>query len=149
MIRGMGAIPTPVEFSELTTALMTGLVVGQENPLSNIYASQIYEVQSHIAMTNHMLSCLAVFIHEELWQRISNEDQQIILNTIKELSAESVKWIEDSDEQLKNILMSKGLVFIDSTNGLDIINIRHSVQARIYADFPEWKNYMHQIQKIK
>ncbi len=106
MIRGMGAIPTPVEFSELTTALMTGLVVGQENPLSNIYASQIYEVQSHIAMTNHMLSCLAVFIHEELWQRISNEDQQIILNTIKELSAESVKWIEDSDEQLKNILMS-------------------------------------------
>ena len=93
MMKGMGAIPTPVEFSELTTALMTGLVAGQENPLSNIYASQIYEVQSHIAMTNHMLSCLCVFIHEKLWQSISKEDQQIMSNTIKELSAEAVKWI--------------------------------------------------------
>ncbi len=149
MIRGMGAIPTPVEFSELTTALMTGLVVGQENPLSNIYASQIYEVQSHIAMTNHMHSCLAVFIHEGLWQRISKEDQQLILNTIAELSSEAVKWIKDSDEQIKKILESEGLVFIDSANGLDIDNIRHSVQAQIYADFPEWKSYMKQIQEIQ
>ncbi len=149
MIRGMGAIPTPVEFSELTTALMTGLVVGQENPLSNIYASQIYEVQSHIAMTNHMHSCLAVFIHEGLWQRISKVDQQLISNTITELSLEAVKWIKESDEQLIKILESEGLVFIDSANGLDIENIRHSVQTQIYADFPEWESYMEQIQEIQ
>jgi len=149
MIRGMGAISTPVEFSELSTALMTGLVVGQENPLSNIYASQIYEVQSHIAMTNHMYSCLCVFIHEELWQRISNKDQQIILDTIKELSAQAVKWIEDSDEQVKKILESKGLVFVDSTNGLDIDNIKHSVQAQIYSDFPEWQTHIDEIQNME
>ena len=149
MIKGMGAIPTPVEFSELTTALMTGLVAGQENPLSNIYASQIYEVQSHIAMTNHMLSCLCVFIHEKLWQSISKEDQQIMSNTIKELSAEAVKWIEDSDEELIKILESEGLVFIDTSNGLDIEKIRNSVQAQIFADFPEWQSYINQIQEIK
>src|ERR671917_1258610 len=34
MIRGFGAIPTPVEVAELPTALMTGMVVGQENPLT-------------------------------------------------------------------------------------------------------------------
>ncbi len=149
MIKGMGAIPTPVEFSELTTALMTGLVVGQENPLSNIYASQIYEVQSHIAMTNHMLSCLSLFIHEKLWQEISKNDQLIILDAVKELSAETVKWIKDSDEELKKILESKGLVFIDSTNGLDIDNIKRSVKTQIYTDFPEWKTYINEIQNIK
>ena len=149
MIRGMGAIPTPVEFSELSTALMTGLVVGQENPLSNIYASQIYEVQSHIALTNHMYSCLCVFIHEKLWQRISNEDQQVILDAIKEISALALKWIEDSDEELKKILESEGMVFIDSTNGLDIDNFRQSVQTQIEADFPEWNAYIEEIQKIK
>ena len=104
MIKGMGAIPTPVEFSELSTALMTGLVQGQENPLSNIYASQIYEVQSHIAMTNHMLSCLCVFVHEELWQKISKQDRQIILTIIQELSSEAVNWIEDADKELVKIL---------------------------------------------
>ena len=149
MIRGMGAIPTPVEFSELSTALMTGLVVGQENPLSNIYASQIFEVQSHIALTNHMYSCLCVFIHEKLWQRISKEDQQVILDAINELSAEAVKWIENSDEQLIKILESEGMVFIDSTNGLDIDNFRQSVQTQINADFPEWNDYIKEIKKIK
>ena len=33
MLTGMGAVATPVEVSELATALATGLVVGQENPL--------------------------------------------------------------------------------------------------------------------
>ncbi|HTG97845.1 MAG TPA: TRAP transporter substrate-binding protein, partial [Burkholderiales bacterium] len=37
MLTGMGAVATPVEVSELATALATGLVVGQENPLPNIY----------------------------------------------------------------------------------------------------------------
>ena len=149
MIKGMGAIPTPVEFSELSTALMTGLVVGQENPLSNIYASQIHEVQSHIAFTNHMYSCLCVFIHEKLWQRISNEDQQIIFDAIRELSAAAVKWIEDSDEELKKILESEGMVLTDSTNGLDIDNFKQSVHAQINVDFPEWNAYIEEIQKIK
>ena len=48
MIQGMGAIPTPVEIAELHTALMTGVVAGQENPLQNIYAQKFYEVQTHI-----------------------------------------------------------------------------------------------------
>jgi TRAP-type C4-dicarboxylate transport system substrate-binding protein len=149
MIRGMGAIPTPMEFSELSTALMTGLVVGQENPLSNIYASQIYEVQSHITLTNHMYTCLCVFIHEKLWQKISLEDQQIILDAIIELSSAAVKWIEDSDQELREVLESEGIVFIDPTNGLDIENFRLSVQAQINADFPEWNGYIREIQKIK
>ena len=33
MLTGMGAVATPVEVSELATALATGLVIGQENPL--------------------------------------------------------------------------------------------------------------------
>jgi len=149
MIKGMGAIPTPVEFSELTTALMTGLVVGQENPLSNIYASKIYEVQSHICMTNHMHSCLCVFIHDKLWQKITMKDRQIILEAISEVTLMAVQWIRESDEQIKKELASKGLVFIDENNGLDIKNIKSSVLKQINNDFPEWTNYINEIQKIQ
>ncbi|MBL8670786.1 MAG: TRAP transporter substrate-binding protein, partial [Alphaproteobacteria bacterium] len=58
MISGMGAIPTPVEIAEIIPALQTGLVVGQENPLNNIIARKMYEVQSHVMMTSHMESVL-------------------------------------------------------------------------------------------
>ncbi|MEO8133081.1 MAG: TRAP transporter substrate-binding protein, partial [Betaproteobacteria bacterium] len=58
MLTGMGAVATPVEVSELATALATGLVVGQENPLPNIYNLKLYEVQKYVMMTNHMQSVL-------------------------------------------------------------------------------------------
>jgi TRAP-type C4-dicarboxylate transport system substrate-binding protein len=44
MLTGMGAVATPVEVSELATALATGLVVGQENALHIIFNLKLYEV---------------------------------------------------------------------------------------------------------
>jgi TRAP-type C4-dicarboxylate transport system substrate-binding protein len=145
----MGAIPTPVEFSELTTALLTGMVVGQENPLSNIYTSRIYEVQSHIAMTNHMHSCLAVFIHEGLWQKIQAPDRETIRKAIAEASIMTARHIVKTDEQIVAELLKYGIVFTDEQNGLQIETIKHSVLDRIRKDFPEWVEYIEEIQKIQ
>src|SRR5437868_3666186 len=78
MITGMGAVATPVEVSELATALATGLVVGQENPLPNIYTLKLYEVQKYVMMTNHMQSVLSTFINERAWQSIPEADRTII-----------------------------------------------------------------------
>ena len=64
MLTGMGAVATPVEVSELATALATGLVIGQENPLANIYDLKLYEVQKYVMLTAHMQSVLSVFVNE-------------------------------------------------------------------------------------
>jgi tripartite ATP-independent transporter DctP family solute receptor len=149
MIRGMGAIPTPVEFSELTTALMTGMVEGQENPLSNIYASKIYEVQSHVTMTGHMHSCLCVFIHEKLWWKIEERDRETILKAVSDVSNRAVEWILESDREIRDELESLGMIFIDTTSGLDIHEIRSSVMERIHSDFPQWQHYIDELQKIQ
>src|SRR5918993_533138 len=79
MIRGFGAIPTPVEVAELPTALMTGMVIGQENPLTMINANKLYEVQSHVMLTGHMQNVLPVFVNERAWQSISEKDRNAIL----------------------------------------------------------------------
>jgi TRAP-type C4-dicarboxylate transport system substrate-binding protein len=52
MLTGMGAVATPVEVSELATALATGLVIGQENPLANIWTLKLFEVQKYVMMTS-------------------------------------------------------------------------------------------------
>lgn len=148
MIKGMGAIPTPVEFSELTTALLTGLVVGQENPLSNIYASKVFEVQSHVAMTNHMHSCLCVFVNEELWQKISEEDRETIQEGITKVSFMATGWIKQADEEIKKELEQKGITFIDTTNGLQLDSIKSSVIEQVKIDFPQWEGYMKGIKKV-
>jgi tripartite ATP-independent transporter DctP family solute receptor len=149
MIKGMGAIPTPVEFSELTTALLTGMVVGQENPLSNIYASRIYEVQSHIIMTHHMHSCLCVIINDKLWKIISEDDQEIMNSAIMEAGQLTKQWILDDDERIKGELVNVGLKFIDEANGLELNDMKQSVLTRIKSDFPQWESYINSIENVR
>ncbi|MFN3662578.1 hypothetical protein [Yoonia sp.] len=47
------AAPAPLAFSELPTALQSGVFDGQENPLTNIYASGIHEITPFLTLTGH------------------------------------------------------------------------------------------------
>lgn len=149
MLRGMGAIPTPVEITELTTGLMTGLVVGQENPLTNIYAQKFYEVQDFVMMTNHMHSVLCVFINEKVWNSIPKKDQTIINAVVLELADTSLEWAEEDERDIKEKLEAEGMTFIEEEDGLDINAFRESVGAQIKKDFPEWAEFIDRIQDIE
>ncbi len=54
LFKSLGAAPTPMNFSELYTALQTRVVDGQENPLANIEFGRFYEVQKYLTMSAHM-----------------------------------------------------------------------------------------------
>ncbi len=97
MLEGMGAIPTPVEISEIMPALMTGLVEGQENPLNNIIARKMYEANKYVMLTGHMESVLAVFVNEAAWEGIPDEDRAIMVEVMAEVGAESLEWYRDSE----------------------------------------------------
>lgn len=149
MLQGMGAIPTPVEIAELHTALMTGVVLGQENPLTNIYAQKFYEVQTHIMMTSHMHSVLATFINEKSWNGIPASDRALFEESLQELATASLAWTAEADKDIKQKLMDRGMKFIDESNGLKIGEFRTAVIAKLNQDFPNWKGYVEQIQAIK
>lgn len=149
MIKGMGATPTPVEVSELPTALMTGLVVGQENPLTMISANSLHEVQSHVAMTGHMQSVLAIFVNEKAWQGLSEENRATITEVLDAKAAQSLQWAQESEAELIAELEGKGMTFATVDNGLDLDGFRDSVLPQITEDFPEYADFIAQIAAIK
>ena len=120
MLTGMGAVATPVEVSELATALATGLVVGQENPLPNIYNLKLYEVQKYVMMTNHMQSVLSVFVNEKVWQRIPAADRKIIEDTMAEVGKKTLDWDRETAAKYRKDLEAKGMVFVEEKDGLDV-----------------------------
>ena len=149
MVTGFGAIPTPVEVSELPTALMTGMVVGQENPLTMINANALFEVQSHVMMTSHMQNVLPVFINEESWQSIGEEDQQAILEVLNTLADETLAQAQQAEEELVAELTEKGMTFITEADGLKIDAFREGVEAQVAKDFPAWTEHMERIRAIE
>jgi tripartite ATP-independent transporter DctP family solute receptor len=54
MFQAYGANPSPMKFSELFTALQTGVMDGQENPFTQIYSAKFQEVQKFLSLTGHV-----------------------------------------------------------------------------------------------
>jgi tripartite ATP-independent transporter DctP family solute receptor len=149
MLTGMGAVATPVEVSELATALATGLVVGQENPLPNIYNLKLYEVQKYVMLTGHMQSILSVFVNERAWQQIPAADRKVVEATMIEVGKKTVDWDRETAAKYRKDLEAKGMVFVEQKDGLDVEGFRKSVLAQVNKDFPEWAKYIEQIRAVK
>lgn len=78
----MGASPTPVAFAEVYLALQTNQVDGQENPLPTIDAMKFMEVQSHLALTGHLVQDQSIVISEITWSELSAEDRALVLDAL-------------------------------------------------------------------
>jgi tripartite ATP-independent transporter DctP family solute receptor len=149
MIRGFGAIPTPVEVAELPTALMTGMVIGQENPLTMINANKLYEVQTHVMLTGHMQNVLPVFVNERAWQAITEKDRNAILDALDAIAQDTLRQAEKAERDLVEELKKKGMTFVTEKEGLKIDEFRQRVSAEVAKDFPTWKAYMDRIAAVK
>ena len=149
MLTGMGAVATPVEVSELATALATGLVVGQENPLPNIYNLKLYEVQKYVMLTGHMQSILSVFINESVYQKLPAADRKIMEDTMIEVGRKTLDWDRETSAKYRQDLEAKGMVFVEQKDGLDVEGFRKAVLAQVNKDFPDWGKYIEQIRAVK
>lgn len=149
MIKGMGAIPTPVEISEIMPALMTGLVDGQENPLNNIIARKMWEANKYVMMTSHMESVLAVFVNEKAWEGIPDADRKIMQDCFAEMAQRSLKWAKDAESEEIATLKKNGVTIIDEKSGLDLKAFRESVGKQILKDYPNWAPYIARLKETQ
>ncbi len=83
----LGANPTPLAFSELYTALQTGAVDGQDNPLPTIESAKFYEVTEYIAITNHVVDSIAPCINGETWRSLTADQQTAVQDAMTEAIA--------------------------------------------------------------
>lgn len=67
--------PTPMAFPELFTALQQGTVDGQENPISVILTSNLWEVQDYLSLTGHVYSPAIMLASPTLWEGLSEEER--------------------------------------------------------------------------
>ncbi|GGB01197.1 ABC transporter substrate-binding protein [Brucella endophytica] len=73
-----GANAVPMPFSELFTALETGAVDGQENPVTTIVSSKFFEVQKHLTISNHVYSPWVMLVSKKWWDGLSPDEQKIL-----------------------------------------------------------------------
>lgn len=78
MVEGLGAEPTPIAWSELPTALSTGVVDGQENPVGTIYNNNLHELQQYLTLDGHIYAADFLLINDQFYNSLPEADQQVI-----------------------------------------------------------------------
>ena len=103
-VAALGAAPTPMAFAEVYTALQTGVVDGQENPIETIYAQKFYEVQKGLAMLDYIIKPAYVTISAPFWDSLSEEDQKVLVEANNASTAVINKMLpKQAEEYIKTM----------------------------------------------
>ncbi|WP_170384036.1 TRAP transporter substrate-binding protein [Ruegeria atlantica] len=114
--KAWGINPTPMAWSETFTGLQTKVVDGQDNPYLTINAMKFYEVQDHVTNLRYIFSIEPLIISEAVFQDLSAEEQQMILEAGQEATLASAQFLRDSEAAIKEELTAKGMEIIDPEN---------------------------------
>ncbi|NUZ07962.1 TRAP transporter substrate-binding protein [Piscinibacter koreensis] len=109
IMQALGADAQQIKFSELYVALQQGVVDGQENPLANIHASKLYEVQKHLAMTNHQFQMTPLLMSKRTWDRLSAADRKAVQDAASEATTLQRRLSAEADEKLLADLKAQGV----------------------------------------
>lgn len=119
----LGALATPIAFTELYSALQLGVVDGQENPPAHILTQKFYEVQDYVSRTGHIYLSSPVLMSQTAYNRIPEEHRDTIMEIGREmapehtamvLSAQAKQWEEIEAEGMEVNDVDKAQ-FIDAT----------------------------------
>ena len=103
MFQAYKANPTPMAFSEVFTALQTGVIDGQENPFAQIWSAKFQEVQDYLSLTGHVYTPAYITAGKQKFESLPPEVQQVLEETAKETQA----FVYETAAALENDLLTK------------------------------------------
>lgn len=116
MFKQLGAMPSPLPFSEVFSALQTGVFDGQENAASAIYLNRFHEVQKYLTDTGHVYAPLVMLMSEIFWEDSSPEEQQLFREAAKEALAHQREITRADNEKLLESIAAAGVTVTRLTN---------------------------------
>jgi tripartite ATP-independent transporter DctP family solute receptor len=109
MFQAYGANPSPMKFSEVFTALQTGVMDGQENPFTQIYSAKFQEVQKYLSLTGHVYTPAYLTVGKTKWESMPADVRKILEDTAKETQAYVYDVAAKDDGELLGKLKAAGM----------------------------------------
>jgi TRAP-type C4-dicarboxylate transport system substrate-binding protein len=134
-VQGLGAVPIPVDWSEVPTALATGVVQGQENPVNVVLSSKLYESQSHMMQTGHIMNAQVIVINEKTWQKLSAAQRDQISAAAQEVRQKASEMVRKQEAEETEKLKALKMNVIGTAEGLKLDTFKASVNKVVQEKF--------------
>ena len=110
-ISALGASPTQIAWGETYLALKQGVVDASEGPVDQLYTMNFYEATMNVTMTNHLRDDLVVTINDKLFQKMSTNQQQALINAATEAGDWYSATCKDAAEKNIKLMKDAGCAF--------------------------------------
>ena len=109
MFQAYGANPSPMKFSEVFTALQTGVMDGEENPLTQIWSAKLQEVQKYLSLSSHVYTPAYVTVGLAHWKTLPPDVRRILEETAKATQPFVYETAEHDETELLGKLKAAGM----------------------------------------
>ena len=134
-VQGLGAVPVPVDWSEVPTALATGVVNGQENPSNVVLSSKLYEAQSHMMLTGHVMNAQVIIINEKVWRGLSQTQRDAVSKAAQEVRTRATDMVQKQESEEIAKLRELKMKVIGPAEGLKVDAFKASVGKLVQEKF--------------
>ncbi|ALA17420.1 MULTISPECIES: sialic acid TRAP transporter substrate-binding protein SiaP [Chelatococcus] len=107
--KALGANPLPLAFGEIYTALQTGAIDGQDNPLPTVRAAKFYEVTKQIVLTDHLVDSIFLSLAGATWNKLDDKQKEAVLEAAKAAVAFNNEGRIGEERQLAADFAQQGL----------------------------------------
>ncbi|MBX3653939.1 MAG: TRAP transporter substrate-binding protein [Ramlibacter sp.] len=109
MFQTYGANPSPMKFSELFTALQTGVMDGQENPFTQIYSAKLQEVQKYLSLSGHVYTPAYLVVGSRRYATLPADVRKVLEDTARETQAYVYATAAQQETELLAKLKQSGM----------------------------------------
>src|SRR5687768_14156691 len=126
--QAFGAIPVPMPYSEVYSALQAGVIDGAENEAASILSNRFYEAARYVARTNHLVLPMGLFISEQTLERLPEAMRDVLRTQARETAAwERALMTERNTAAIEEMQQRFGV----QVSGLDAAVLRdHAIRVQ-------------------
>lgn len=132
--RSFQAVPTPMPYAEVYSALSQGVIDAAESPPAAILDRKFYEVSDYLTLTNHILDLSSVIMSESAWAALDAAEQEALSAAVEAACAQMTEASEASYQESVAELEKNGMTVI---RDVDLTTFQEGA-ASIAEAFPEW-----------
>lgn len=113
MVEGLGAYPTVVSFTELYSAIQTGVVDAAEQPIANYKSNAFPEVAPNLILDGHTLGAIQVIITDKAWDSLTEDQQKILVEAGEYASEYNRKMSQEAENKVLEELKAEGVNIVE------------------------------------
>lgn len=136
LFEAFGCEATPMAWSEVASALITGVIDGQENPITGYKEDSIQELQKYCILTHHLPANYGMYMNRSVFDSLTPEQQTAVIEASCEASVWSTNDRAAALDACRAELEADGMIFIGEEEGLELSGFETAAMSvyDLYAD---------------